>query len=246
MGYGGFIGGFSRALLLSMNWLHDFFRLPYGWAIVTITLIVKLAFWPLTAAGTRSMKRMQALQPQMKAIADKYKDDPAKKNQKTMEFMKEHKVNPMSGCLPMLIQMPILWGFYRMIMSAIELRGAPFLWIGDLSQPDTLFIIPGLSFVPLIGIPGVGARQPAPAHHGRDAALAIASQPAVARHGSGAAKKDAVYAAHVPVRVLQYVLRFDALLDRVKSADRYANKADQRSDRMIRCGGASEKGKMNP
>jgi YidC/Oxa1 family membrane protein insertase len=156
MGYGGFFGGISRALLLAMNWIHDFLRLPYGWAIIAITVIIKLVFWPLTSASTKSMKRMQALQPQMKAIAEKYKDDAVKKNQKTMEFMREHKVNPMGGCLPMVIQLPIFIGFYRMIQSAIELRGAPFLWIGDLSRPDTVFTFPGLGFVPIIGIPGVG------------------------------------------------------------------------------------------
>lgn len=156
MGYGGFFGGVSRALLLAMNWIHDFLRLPYGWAIIGITVVIKTVFWPLTAAGTRSMKRMQALQPQMKAIQEKYKDDPAKMNRKTMEFMRDNKVNPMGGCLPMLIQFPILIGFYRMIQSAIELRGAPFLWIGDLSQPDTLLMIPGLGGFPFIGLPGVG------------------------------------------------------------------------------------------
>ena len=156
MGYSGFFGGFARALLLAMNWLHDFIRLPYGWAIVAITVIIKTLFWPLTQASTRSMKRMQALQPQMAAIKEKYKDDAVKMNRKTMEFMKENKVNPMGGCLPMVIQLPIFIGFYRMIQSAIELRGAPFLWIGDLSQSDTLFIIPGLGFIPFIAIPGVG------------------------------------------------------------------------------------------
>jgi YidC/Oxa1 family membrane protein insertase len=129
-----------------MNWLHSFLKLPYGWAIVAITIIIKVLFWPLTQASTRSMKRMQALQPQMKAIAEKYKDDPAKKNQKTMAFMKENKVNPMSGCLPMLIQMPVFIGFFYMLRTAIELRGAGFLWNHDLSQPDTLFTIPGTNF----------------------------------------------------------------------------------------------------
>ncbi|MFM2082959.1 MAG: hypothetical protein RL380_1650, partial [Verrucomicrobiota bacterium] len=127
MGYGGFFGGVARVLLLAMNWLHDFLRLPYGWAIIAITVILKLLFWPLTAASTRSMKRMQQFQPQMNAIKDKYKDDPAKMNKKTMEFMKENKINPVGGCLPMLIQIPIFIGFYRMIQSAIELRGASFL-----------------------------------------------------------------------------------------------------------------------
>jgi YidC/Oxa1 family membrane protein insertase len=92
------------------------------------------------------MKRMAKLQPQMKAIQEKYKEDPQKMNQKTMEFMKEHKVNPMGGCLPMLIQIPVFFGFYTMIQSAIELRGASFLWNHDLSKPDTLFMIPGLNF----------------------------------------------------------------------------------------------------
>ncbi|MCX6895853.1 MAG: membrane protein insertase YidC [Verrucomicrobia bacterium] len=156
MGYGGFFGGVAKVLLLAMNWIHDVFHFGYGLAIITITVLIKVIFWPLTAASTRSMKRMQALQPQMNAIKEKYKDDPLKMNKKTMEFMKEHKVSPLGGCLPMLIQIPVFMGFYRMIQSAIELRGASFLWIGDLAQPDTLFVIPGLGGFPFIGIPGVG------------------------------------------------------------------------------------------
>src|SRR6185295_1818760 len=97
-----------------------------------------------------------ALQPQIKAIQEKYKDDPMKAQQKVMAFWKEHKINPVSGCLPMFIQMPVFIGFFVMIRSAIELRGASFLWIPDLSQPDTLFVIQGLSWIPFIGIPGVG------------------------------------------------------------------------------------------
>ncbi len=146
MGYTGFFGFFSKMLLLGMNGLHSLLHLSYGWCIIAITIIIKMLFWPLTAASTRSMKRMQTLQPQMKAIADKYKDDPAKKNQKTMEFMKENKVNPVGGCLPMLLQMPVFIGFFYMIRSAIELRGATFLWVPDLSRPDTLFMIPGTHF----------------------------------------------------------------------------------------------------
>jgi YidC/Oxa1 family membrane protein insertase len=146
MGFGGFFGFFSKMLLLGMNGLHSLLNVPYGWCIIVITFIVKLLFWPLTAASTRSMKRMAALQPQMKAIADKYKEDPVKRNQKTMEFMKENKVNPLGGCLPMLLQMPVFIGFFYMIRSAIELRGATFLWVPDLSRPDTLFMIPFLNF----------------------------------------------------------------------------------------------------
>ena len=158
MGYGGFFGFFAKALLLAMNWLHQSLKFSYGWAIVMITFIIKVVFWPLTQASTRSMKRMQALQPQMKAIQEKYKDDPVKMNKKVMEFMKEHKVSPLGGCLPMLLQIPVFFGFYRMIQSAIELRGARFLWAGDLSQSDTLFVIPIpiLGLIPGFGIPGVG------------------------------------------------------------------------------------------
>ncbi len=146
MGFGGFFGFFSKGLLLAMNWLHDTFKLGYGLAIIAITVIIKTLFWPLTQASTRSMKRMAALQPQMKVLQAKYKDDPAKMNKKMMEFWKENKVNPMGGCLPMVLQMPVFIGFFYMIRSAIELRGASFLWIADLSKPDTLFMIPGLNF----------------------------------------------------------------------------------------------------
>jgi YidC/Oxa1 family membrane protein insertase len=146
MGFGGFFGFFSKCLLLGMNVLHHALGLPYGWVIVAITVIIKVVFWPLTQASTRSAKRMQALQPQIKALQEKYKDDPVKQQRKMMEFWKEHKINPMSGCLPTLIQMPVFIGFFYMIRSAIELRGAPWLWVNDLSRPDTLFLIPGLNF----------------------------------------------------------------------------------------------------
>jgi YidC/Oxa1 family membrane protein insertase len=152
----GWAGFFAKALLLALNWLHAASKLSYGWTIVTITVLIKVIFWPITAAQTRMSKRMAALQPQIKAIQEKYKDDPMKVQKKTMEFWKENKINPMAGCLPVFIQMPVFIGFFTMIRSAIELRGASFLWIPDLSQPDTLFIIPGLSFIPFIGIPGVG------------------------------------------------------------------------------------------
>ncbi len=161
MGFDRALGGrftafFSKMLLLSMNGLHDLFKVGYGWVIIILTFVIKALFWPLTAASTRSMKRMQALQPQLNALRQKYKDDPAKMNRKMMEFWKENKINPMGGCLPMLLQMPVFIGLYVMIQSAIELRGAHFLWVQDLTKPDTLFVIPGLGFIPFIGIPGVG------------------------------------------------------------------------------------------
>jgi len=143
MGFTGFFGMFAKGLLLAMNQLHAF-GMSYGLSIVAITVIIKLLFWPLTQASTRSMKRMSALQPQMKALQEKYKEDPQKMNRKLMEFMREKKVSPLGGCLPILLQLPVFFGFYSMLQSAIELRGASFLWTHDLSQPDTLFMIPGL------------------------------------------------------------------------------------------------------
>lgn len=148
MDYGGFFGFFAKGLLLSMNGLHAL-GLPYAWCIIAITVIIKLLFWPLTAISTRSMKRMAELQPQMKAIQDKYKDDPAKGQQKTMEFMRENKVNPMAGCLPMLVQFPVFIGFYTMLQSCIELRGESFLWAHDLSQEDTVAYLLGFPVNPL-------------------------------------------------------------------------------------------------
>jgi len=144
---------FAKLLLSAMNGVHDLTHLGYGWTIVLITVLIKLLFWPLTAASTRSMKRMQALAPELAELKVKYKDDVQKQTAKTWEIYKKHKVNPMSGCLPMLVQMPVFIGFFTMIRSAIELRGASFLWAADLSKPDTLFMIPGLSFIPIISTP---------------------------------------------------------------------------------------------
>ena len=164
MDFTGPTGFFSKMLLISMNGLNAL-GLGYGWAIIAITLIIKAIFWPLTRASTKSQKRMQALQPQMKAIAEKYKDDPVKKNQKTMDFMKEHKVSPLGSCLPTLIQIPVFFGFYFMLRNAIELRGVHFLWAHDLSQPDTVAYLPILGGFPINPLPLImGATQLWQAH----------------------------------------------------------------------------------
>ena len=151
----GFFGLFAKGLLLAMNGLYAL-GIPYGLVIVVLTIIIRLILWPFTTASTRSMKRMAALQPQMKAIQEKFKDDPKKVQLKMMEFMKENKVSPLGGCLPMLLQLPVFIGFFTMLQSAIELRGASFLWACDLSQTDTIFVIPGLGLIPFFGIPGLG------------------------------------------------------------------------------------------
>ena len=148
MGFDGFFGFFAKVLLWAMSGLHGF-GLGYALCIIAITIIIKILFWPLTRASTISMKRMAAYQPQMAEIREKFKDDPQKMNKRVMEFMREHKINPMGGCLPILIQIPVFFGFFTMLRSAVELRGAQFLWACDLSQSDTIANLP--ESIPFIG-----------------------------------------------------------------------------------------------
>ncbi|HZZ59224.1 MAG TPA: membrane protein insertase YidC, partial [Opitutaceae bacterium] len=120
-----------------MTWMHGLVS-NWGVAIVLTTLLLKVIFVPFTLASSRSAKRMQKIQPELKAIREKYKDNPQKQQAATLELFKVHRVNPMGSCLPMLITLPFFWGFYRMLFSAAELRFQPFLWASDLSSPDTV------------------------------------------------------------------------------------------------------------
>jgi len=153
MGFG-FFGFFSKALLLAMNWLQHTLSISYGWAIIVLTILLKILFWPLTAASTRTSQKMAALAPEIKAIKEKYKDDPMKAQKKQMELFSQNNVRPVAGCLPMLVQLPVFFGLFMMLRTAIELRGASFLWAIDLSRADTIFTIPGLTFLPFSGPEG--------------------------------------------------------------------------------------------
>ena len=129
----------GKILLIVMNWIHDtIWPHNYGLAIMLLTIIVRILFWPLTHKGTESMKRMAELQPQMQELRTKYKDNPQKMQQATMALYKENKVNPLGGCLPMVIQIPVFIALFVVLRSAIELRFAGFLWIEDLSQAENL------------------------------------------------------------------------------------------------------------
>jgi YidC/Oxa1 family membrane protein insertase len=115
----------------------------YGVSIILLTVLVKILFWPLTHKSYKSMKEMQKLQPRLAKIREKYKDDKQQINKEMMALYKTYKVNPLSGCLPMIIQIPVFFALYRILGTAIELRHAPFmLWINDLSAPDRLFNFP--------------------------------------------------------------------------------------------------------
>jgi YidC/Oxa1 family membrane protein insertase len=142
-------------LLQSMLFLHKVIP-NYGVVIILITIAIKAIFWPLSAKQMKSMKEMQKFQPMMAKLKEKYKDDPKRQQQEMMRLYKEHKINPLSGCLPMLVQIPVFFALFAMLRSAVELRGASFLWVKDLSQPDTVAIIPGLGGIPFFGLPGVG------------------------------------------------------------------------------------------
>ncbi len=123
----------------------------YGVAIILITVLVRLAFWPLTHKSTESMKKMQEIQPLLKEVQAKFKDDPQKLMQEQQAIYREHKVNPMSSCLPMLIQIPFFIAIFFVLRSAVELRFAPFLWIRDLSDQENIF--PGLLPLPINILP---------------------------------------------------------------------------------------------
>ncbi|MDP9254261.1 MAG: membrane protein insertase YidC [Verrucomicrobiota bacterium] len=135
----------SQALLNLMNLLHQFLG-NYAAAIFALTTIVKLTLWPLQNKANRSMRRMSVLSPKMQELREKYKDDPTRMNQEVMKLYKEYGVNPVSGCLPMLIQIPIFFGLFTMLRQAVELRNASFLWVRDLSQPDTIGHLPVLGW----------------------------------------------------------------------------------------------------
>ncbi len=144
----------TRWLLRLLIWLHDLFNVSYayGLAIIVITLAVKLLFWPLTHHYTNSMRKMQALQPQLKELREKYKDDPQKLYRKQAELFKENKVSQLGGCLPMLLQLPVFFALFVTFRGAIELRHASFLWSADLSMPDDILGLPIRPLAILMGL----------------------------------------------------------------------------------------------
>ena len=185
-----------------MNWLHDVTRLGYGWVIVLITILLRGIFWPLMAASTRSMKRMQALAPEMKALKEKYKDDPQKFTQKQMELVEEAQGQP-DGRLPADGHSDA--GVHRLLSPCCAARSSCAARIScgsaDLSKPDTLFMIPGINFpfnlLPLL----MGGAMLWQSH----------LHAAVAGHGPDAGENDALHAADfpgVPLQLLGAAWRF--------------------------------------
>ncbi len=139
-------------LMTIMVWLESIVG-QFGLAIIIMTVCVRGAIWPLYAKSTRTMKRMSKLTPKVKELQEKYKDDPTTQNQEVMKLYREYQINPLGGCLPMFVQLPIFLGYYRMLQSAVELRHEHFLWVKDLAMPDTLFTIPFLGDFPVNPLP---------------------------------------------------------------------------------------------
>ncbi len=141
----------ARPTLLLLNFLHGYVK-NYGVAIILVTVFIKLLFWPIASKGMKSMKNMQKIQPKLAKIREKYKDDKERLNVEMMNLYKTYKVNPVGGCLPMVLQIPVFFALYKVLLQAIELRHAPFLlWINDLSAPDRLFL--GFDLPYLHGLP---------------------------------------------------------------------------------------------
>ena len=135
---------FAQPLFWLLNFLHSFLG-NWGWSIVLATLIIKTVLFPLTEASGKSMARMRKLQPRLKSIQERFKDDPQGRNQAMMQLYKKEKVNPAAGCLPIFIQLPFFIAFYWVLVESVEIRQAPFLlWINDLSSRDPIFVLPAL------------------------------------------------------------------------------------------------------
>jgi YidC/Oxa1 family membrane protein insertase len=151
LNFGWPFGFLSSALLIMMNTIHAFVP-NYGLAIIIMTVIIRGLVWPIQNTSMKSMRKMAKLSPLINELKAKYKDDQQRMNQETMKLYKEYNINPLTGCLPMFIQIPIFFAFYAMLGSAVELRESSFLWVRDLSQPDTVAHIFGfpLNIIPLV------------------------------------------------------------------------------------------------
>jgi len=160
-------GGVLRPLIQPVSvlvvniliWMHDRLTLAYGWVLIIFGVLVRALLWPLNQRAMESSIRMQAVAPLMKQMQDRYKNDPERLQKEMMRLYKEHNVNPLGGCLPMLLPMPVLFALFFVFANTIEFRGVPFLWLTDLSRADPYYIIPivmGLSMFVLSKVGQIG------------------------------------------------------------------------------------------
>jgi len=162
-------GGFLRPIIQPVSvlvvniliWMHDRLSLAYGWVLIIFGVLIRVLLWPLNQKAMESSIRMQAVAPLLRDVQQRYKAEPERLQRETLRIYKEHNVNPLGGCLPMLLPLPVLFALFFVFANTIEFRGVPFLWLPDLSRPDPLYIIPlvmGLSMFAVsklgqIGVP---------------------------------------------------------------------------------------------
>lgn len=173
------------------------FTKSYAWAIILFTFLFKLVTFPLTQASYKSMKKMQLVNPKIERLREQYKDNPEKLNVEIMAIYKKEKINPLGGCLPMLLPFPLLIAFFYLMQSMVELRNAPFLWITDLSSPDRLFVFPNT--IPLIG--GLNFNL-LPILMALTSYLSMKLQPSSASGGGAAAKQMKMMSIIFPLMML--------------------------------------------
>jgi YidC/Oxa1 family membrane protein insertase len=148
----------ANLIVRILLWMHDVLTLSYGWVLILFGLLVRILLWPLNQKAMRASTAMQAIQPEMKALQEKYKPEPQKLQQEMMKLYKEHGVNPLGSCLPMLIPMPVLFALFFVFANTIEFRGVPFLWLPDLSRADPLYIIPLLMGASMFAVTKISQR----------------------------------------------------------------------------------------
>lgn len=147
---------FANLIVRILLWMHETLSLGYGWVLILFGLAVRLLLWPLNQRAMRSSMAMQAIQPEIRALQERHKQDPQRLQQEMMKLYREHKVNPLGGCLPMLLPMPVLFALFFVFRETIEFRGVPFLWLPDLSRHDPLYIIPIVMGISMFAVMRIG------------------------------------------------------------------------------------------
>ena len=167
--YGGFMRGvvqpFATIVMRLLLWMHDTLRLSYGWVLVIFGIAVRIILWPLNQRAMRSSLRMQVIQPEMAAIQKKYRTNPQKQQEEMMRLYKEHGMSPLSmfsGCLPLLIPMPVLFALFFVFQNTIEFRGVSFIWLADISLKDPYYILPLIMGVSMYVLSWIGLRNSPP------------------------------------------------------------------------------------
>ncbi|HEX8849152.1 MAG TPA: membrane protein insertase YidC [Gemmatimonadaceae bacterium] len=163
--YGGFLQGivqpFATLVMRALLWLHETFRMSYGWVLVLFGVMIRLLTWPLNQSAMRTSLKMQRIQPELQELQKKYRGDPQRLNAEMMRLYKEHDMSPFSslaGCMPMLIPMPILFALFFVFQNTIEFRGVPFLWLPDISLRDPYYILPILMGISMFLLSWIGMR----------------------------------------------------------------------------------------